>query len=577
MATPNQPMNLVEMVKLKMMMGTGGDTTSMYTIIIMMMISFLETRGEQLFKWAKRLVDDKYEKVVTHYVEQATNDKYSIYLEKDLSKQDNNDDTIVESVLYNISDTYNLKSVMYFKNLYIVNFFEQFQIDTDIYGKLHKIDYDKDNNISQIKIQISSDTLVVTDLRKFIEKCHNTYKRKIQNNLGSDLCFFDQMPVKNAKFLDSSQVNAPFVTFECNKFLSNRNFSNVFGDNIDTLKKRVTFFKENKSWYDKKGIPYTFGALLYGPPGTGKTSIIKAIANECKRHIININLAEIKTNTQLKNLFYNEKVYCKNELQGIQFDIQIHEKLFIIEDIDCMSNIVMDRKIQTHLPEEVQDITCIECKLGHHEMHCYNVIKKFCPHCETINKRVSQCLTCKNPKQHCDQNDHCQGNFDRVRKNARRCVFCQNKFDILELQTINPQSNFSNYPNNDTREENIETDSVTLSSLLNILDGTLELPGRMIIITSNFPEQLDKALIRPGRIDLIINLDRASSNTIQDMYHSFYSEELSQSDKTRLESIDKKWTPAEVNCILFNNFYSPESSLDQLLNLQPDALTKFVK
>ena len=36
---------------------------------------------------------------------------------------------------------------------------------------------------------------------------------------------------------------------------------------------------------------------------------------------------------------------------------------------------------------------------------------------------------------------------------------------------------------------------------MNILDGIIELHGVMIIISTNHPDKIDEALIRPGRID----------------------------------------------------------------------------
>jgi chaperone BCS1 len=38
----------------------------------------------------------------------------------------------------------------------------------------------------------------------------------------------------------------------------------------------------------------------------------------------------------------------------------------------------------------------------------------------------------------------------------------------------------------------------TLSDLLEILDGMIESDGRMIVFTTNHPENLDPALLRPG-------------------------------------------------------------------------------
>jgi SpoVK/Ycf46/Vps4 family AAA+-type ATPase len=54
-----------------------------------------------------------------------------------------------------------------------------------------------------------------------------------------------------------------------------------------------------------------------------------------------------------------------------------------------------------------------------------------------------------------------------------------------------------------------------LSYLLNILDGLEEYPGRIIIMTSNQPDKLDKALIRPGRIDHIIEFTNATLDDIK--------------------------------------------------------------
>ncbi len=53
-----------------------------------------------------------------------------------------------------------------------------------------------------------------------------------------------------------------------------------------------------------------------------------------------------------------------------------------------------------------------------------------------------------------------------------------------------------------------------LSYLLNILDGIQECPGRIIIMTTNKPEKLDKALIRPGHIDYNINFTKATIDDI---------------------------------------------------------------
>jgi SpoVK/Ycf46/Vps4 family AAA+-type ATPase len=92
-----------------------------------------------------------------------------------------------------------------------------------------------------------------------------------------------------------------------------------------------------------------------------------------------------------------------------------------------------------------------------------------------------------------------------------------------------------------------------LSYLLNILDGINETPGRIIIMTTNKPEVLDHALIRPGRIDLKINFTKSTELNIKEiLYHYWKDEECdtkdlsNQIELTDLSTLSGKITPAEI-------------------------------
>ena len=63
---------------------------------------------------------------------------------------------------------------------------------------------------------------------------------------------------------------------------------------------------------------------------------------------------------------------------------------------------------------------------------------------------------------------------------------------------------------------------VTLGGLLNVLDGVFAADGLVIFMTTNHPEKLDMALIRPGRIDERIHLGFASPNQAAALYRKFY-------------------------------------------------------
>ena len=67
-----------------------------------------------------------------------------------------------------------------------------------------------------------------------------------------------------------------------------------------------------------------------------------------------------------------------------------------------------------------------------------------------------------------------------------------------------------------------EEDKLTLSFVLNVIDGIRETPGRIIIISSNYYDKLDKALVRPGRIDVCLKMELASHDVIKQMFNHFY-------------------------------------------------------
>lgn len=90
--------------------------------------------------------------------------------------------------------------------------------------------------------------------------------------------------------------------------------------------------------------------------------------------------------------------------------------------------------------------------------------------------------------------------------------------------------------------------SLTLSDLLNAIDGVLEFSGRILIFTTNHPEKLDPALLRPGRIDLNIVLGKATLRIVSQIIRHFF--QLDASTAIDLDPrVDQHFTAAEVTCL----------------------------
>jgi len=77
---------------------------------------------------------------------------------------------------------------------------------------------------------------------------------------------------------------------------------------------------------------------------------------------------------------------------------------------------------------------------------------------------------------------------------------------------------------------------ITLSGLLNAIDGIGAQEGRLLFITSNHPDVLDAALIRPGRIDRQIHLDELSDAGAREMFTKFYPDREPDTFMQDLES-----------------------------------------
>jgi AAA+ superfamily predicted ATPase len=99
-----------------------------------------------------------------------------------------------------------------------------------------------------------------------------------------------------------------------------------------------------------------------------------------------------------------------------------------------------------------------------------------------------------------------------------------------------------------------------LSCFLNILDGIVELHGVMIILSTNHPDKIDEALIRPGRIDFKYEFKKSSKQIICEMIQVKYDiteeklKEIITPDGKSIENIkDYILSPAEIQCILSQN------------------------
>jgi len=66
--------------------------------------------------------------------------------------------------------------------------------------------------------------------------------------------------------------------------------------------------------------------------------------------------------------------------------------------------------------------------------------------------------------------------------------------------------------------------TVTFSGLLNALDGVAASEERIAFLTTNHIDQLDEALIRPGRVDMTVRIGEATRYQAAEMWNRFYGD-----------------------------------------------------
>lgn len=121
----------------------------------------------------------------------------------------------------------------------------------------------------------------------------------------------------------------------------------------------------------------------------------------------------------------------------------------------------------------------------------------------------------------------------------RRCVVLLEDIDSAGLTHTREVGGSSSNPPSTTKgkDDEMEPGQITpgngagdpsswrlsLSGLLNILDGVASQEGRILIMTTNHVEKLDKALIRPGRVDMTIEFGLADEYMTTNIFRNIFA------------------------------------------------------
>jgi hypothetical protein len=323
------------------------------------------------------------------------------------------------------------------------------------------------------------------DAQRFVAECVAERERDLAAELHSCRCTFVLTAVRSESggggmglggggggSGGSGELKYAQVPFE-----SSKTFDNMFFPGKRRLMERLDHFTSSRSHYERIGMPYTLGILLHGIPGSGKTSCIKSIANHLNRHVIIVPTSLVTSKDILSRIFLDERVNDRV--------VPMEKRLYVFEEVDCgaWKDVVRNRAAQKAPPVPGQGPSSTAASpddgLAAESRLVINAL---------LNAVSDQ------------QQQHRLGSSP----SSQDAVPFIGPREVPKPPAV----------------------TLTLADILELLDGIVEMPGRVVVFTTNYPDHLDGALMRPGRIDVNMEFKRLKRGDVADMYRLWFGEDL---------------------------------------------------
>lgn len=333
-------------------------------------------------------------------------------------------------------------------------------------------------------------------------------------------------------FITSSTSSKKLAYASVYKMANTKTFDTLFFDDKPRIMKKVDDFMNKRGIYAQPFKTHKLTMLLYGPPGTGKTSLIKAIAEHTGRHVISVRLSMIANNDQLKRLLLSAEFEFYNPRYSNIPTPTIENSIFVIEEFDVYLDSLADafanrdgkeeeeKKEEEEEDEEV-NVLPVDFDAGADAADMASQLKAIMQQGLKLQRQQQQPISIPGV--------------------------------ILAKRKTRPEYDFGT----DISDNDENKDKLDIASILDVMDGIVETPGRILILTTNKIDKvrnIDRAFLRPGRIDEQLEMGYISAKSLVEMVESIYKTELTDEQKDILGKITakNKISAATIEAMMIN-------------------------
>ncbi|CAD2217731.1 mitochondrial chaperone BCS1 [Angomonas deanei] len=343
----------------------------------------------------------------------------------------------------------------------------------------------------------------VDETYELVKEAYEWFKKESKKKSGSTRYLYQPLlkekPISvAAEGEDDDDKND--ITCQRYPLVEEKTFKSLFFPQKKSLVQLVDQFEARAGKFAVPGHPHKLVILLYGPPGTGKTSLVKAIAAHTKRSIFSIPLARVKTNRRLMSFMYDGKCTSLDE-DGNRKNHKIPPKevIYVLEDVDAATDTLkkkVEAKTDIHLEvrEEGETTPAPEDKEEEAKTEETSPSKD--------GESPDEGGEDKKDEEEEEEGEESEGEGDDDKKEKKK------KEKVVKVEKVGMKSKKN-------------SDKLSIKGMLEALNGVLDSPGRIVILTTNHIQHLDPALLRPGVVTMKLFMGLFSADCAIEMIRHY--------------------------------------------------------